>query len=63
LINSKADKSNFRIYDLEGNLLIEGDGNGESFSIDISQVVAGNLFIEIENNGIRAVRKFIKTKN
>lgn len=60
LANIKSEFSSFKIFDINGKELLNGNITGDSFSVNLSKIQSGTCFIEIENNGIRVVRKFIK---
>ncbi len=60
---NRADQSTFRVFDIYGRVIKAGIPN-QSFkgilTLDVSDLPAGTYLIEIENQGERAVQRFVK---
>lgn len=53
-LNIESDKSvSFKIYDLDGRLLLNGDGN----SIDVSSLKTGTYLLQINNNTLKFIKQ------
>jgi hypothetical protein len=58
--NSKSEESIVTIFDVQGNIILESNVYNKEFTVNTSNIKSGTYFLEILNDGIRAVQKFQK---
>ncbi len=59
-IDNNTDNSDIKIYDILGKIVLTNTTNTNETTLNISHLAKGNYFIEIKNNQLITIKKFIK---